>query len=290
MNLRFLLITSVLYAVNILPQTNQLTGSLSADSRIILNSYTDNMVIQPSFVSSGDKKSLLVAGILSGVVPGAGEVYIGGTTNYIKAGAFVLIEAISIYYGISYNKRGDAQTNYFQNFADQRWSVVRYAQWINDNTNGSKVTIYPADAQHPTPWSQVDWASLNAAENAIGATGFTHMLPPHGEQQYYELIGKYPQYARGWEDDNNPSDLANPDYITPEFHWYSEMRGDANQLYKVSSRGVAIIYINHFLSILDAIWSSASYNKNLAVNISYDRVNLGFVEDYNPTLHIKYNF
>jgi hypothetical protein len=291
MIIRCFLITMVVYAVFVLPQTNNnFTGSLSADSRLILNEYQDNLVKQNSFESQGEKKSVVLAGVLSGLVPGAGEVYVGGTINYIKAGAFVLIEAVSIYYGVSYNKRGNDQTNFFQNFADQRWSVVKYAQWINDNTTGVKVTIFPPDAQHPTPWQQVDWASLNAAEDAIGAIGFTHKLPPHGDQQYYELIGKYPQYARGWEDDINPPDLANPDFITPEFHWYSEMRGDANSLYKVSARGVSIIYINHVLSILDAIWSSVSFNKNIALNVSYDRVNLAFVEEWTPTLHLKYNF
>ena len=288
MSIRCLLITMVLYAVCILPQTNSnFTGSLSADSRLILNEYQDNAVQQNSFEPPAEKKSVVLAGVLSGILPGAGEVYIGGTTNYIKAGALFLIEATSIYYSISYNQRGDAQTNFFQNFADQRWSVVRYAQWINDNTNGVKVTIYAPDAQHPTPWQQVDWASLNAAEDAIGATGFTHKLPPHGEQQYYELIGKYPQYARGWEDDDQPS---NPDYQTPEFHWYAVMRGDANDLYKISARGTAILYVNHVLSILDAIWSSVTFNKNIALNISYDRVNLAFVEEWTPTLHLKYNF
>ena len=296
MSIRWLLITLVIYAVNLLPQTNtNLTGSLFTDSHIVLNEYKDNVVKQSSFESSGDKKSVVLAGILSGIVPGAGEVYVGGTTNYIKAGAFVLIEAISIYYAVSYNKRGNAQTSFFQNFADQKWSVVKYAKWINDQlTLQSKteylITIHVPDAQHPTPWTQVDWASLNAAEDAIGATGFTHKLPPHGDQQYYELIGKYPQYARGWDDDDLNVHGNEPDYITPEFHWYSEMRGDANQLYKVSARGVAIIYVNHILSILDAIWSTTSFNKNLALNVSYDRVNLGFAEDYTPTLHLKYNF
>ena len=289
MSIRCLLITMVLYTVCILPQTNtNFTGSLSADSRLILNEYQDDAVKQSSFESPADKKSVLLAGVLSGIIPGAGEVYIGGTTNYIKAGVFALIEAVSIYYSISYNQRGDAQTNFFQNFADQRWSVVRYAQWINDNTSGVKVTINPNTAL--PAWQRVDWASLNAAEDAIGAIGFTHKLPPHGEQQYYELIGKYPQYARGWEDDTQPDNLSNPDYITPEFHWYSEMRGDANNLYKVSARGTAILYVNHVLSILDAIWSSITFNKNIALNVSYDRVNLAFVEDWTPTLHLKYSF
>jgi hypothetical protein len=291
MSIRCLIVTLVLYAINVLPQTEiYLTGSLTTDSHLVLNEYRDNIVKQTSFASQEDKKSILLASVLSAVVPGAGEVYVGGTTNYIKAAAFALIEAVSIYYAISYNKRGDSQTNYFQNFADRGWSVVKYAQWINDNTTGAKVIIYPADAQHPTPWTQVDWASLNAAEDGIGAIGFTHKLPQHGDQQYYELIGKYAQYARGWEDDNLVLHGSEPDYITPEFSWYAGMRGDANQLYKVSARGVSVLIVNHLLSVIDAIWSTASFNKNLAVNVSYDRVNLGFVEDYTPTLHLKYNF
>ena len=28
----------------------------------------------------------------------------------------------------------------------------------------------------------------------------SHNLPPHGDQQYYELIGKYHQYSSGWND------------------------------------------------------------------------------------------
>ena len=293
MSIRCLLITMVLYTVCILPQTNtNFTGSLSADSRLILNEYQDNAVQQSSFESSADKKSVVLAGVLSGILPGAGEVYIGGTTNYIKAGAFFLIEAVSIYFSISYNQRGDAQTNFFQNFADQRWSVVKYAQWINDNnTTGIQVTINPNTSL--PPWQRVDWASLNAAEDAIGAIGFTHKLPPHGEQQYYELIGKYPQYARGWDDYNPPppsSDKSYTDYQSPEFDSYSIMRGDANDLYKVSARGTAILYVNHLLSILDAIWSSITFNKNIALNLSYDRVNLAFVEDWTPTLHLKYSF
>ena len=291
MSMRRVFIIIVLYAACILPQNyTEFTGSLSTDSRVVLDSYKSNALKQNSFDSPTNKKSVLLAGVLSGIIPGAGEVYVGGTTNYIKAGAFVLIEAVSIYYAISYNQRGDAQTNFFQNYADQRWSVVRYAEWINDHTNGAKVTIFTPDAQHPNPWQQVDWASLNAAEDAIGAIGFTHHLPPHGEQQYYELIGKYAQYTRGWEDDTNPTNLDNPDFESPEFQAYSIMRGDANDLYKVSSRGTAILYVNHLLSILDAIWSSVTFNKNLAVNVRYERVNLAYVDDWTPTLNIKFNF
>jgi hypothetical protein len=289
MRIRCLVISIVIYAASIFPQSNiALSGNLSADSRLVSNEYQSSIIKQNLAVGPSEKKSVLLAGILSGVFPGAGEVYVGGTTNYIKAGALVLIEAVSLYYSISYSQKGDAQTNYFQNYADKRWSVVKYAQWINDNTAGSKVIINPDNTL--SPWQRVDWASLNAAEDGIQATGFTHHLSPHGEQQYYELIGKYPQYARGWEDDTQPNNLTNPDYHSPEFDAYATMRGDANALYKISTRGVTFLYVNHILGILDAIWSASSFNKNLTVSLRYDQVNMAYLEDWAPTLHIKYNF
>jgi hypothetical protein len=286
MRIKYLALMIVLCIAVIFPQSNgNLTGNLSSDSKLAQIGYKDNFISQNPLAPPSNKKSVLLAGILSGVLPGAGEVYVGGTTNYIKAGAFAFIEAVSIYYSISYGQRGDAQTNFFQNYADQRWSVVSYATWINNNTSGPKVIINPDNSL--SPWQRVDWASLNAAEDAIGATGFTHRLSPHGEQQYYELIGKYPQYARGWED-YVPTD--NPDYHSPEFDAYSTMRGDANALYKISTRGVTFLYVNHLLSILDAIWSTASFNKDLALNLRYERVNLAYLEDWAPTLYIKFNF
>ncbi len=285
MRIKYLLIAVFILSSLSFSQNNTiLTGSLSVDSKLIQNGYSENSLKQNSF-ESNSKKSAVLAGILSGIMPGAGEVYVGGTTNYIKAGAFLLIEAVSIYYDISYNKRGDAQTNYFQNFADQHWSVVKYAEWINANTSGPKIPINPNTSL--PPWQRVDWNALNMAEDSIGAVGFTHHLSPHGEQQFYELIGKYPQYARGWDDYVTTS---NPDYHSPLFDFYAHERGYANDLYKIASRGAAFIYVNHLLSVLDAIWSAVSFNKDLAMNIKFEPVNLVYEIDYVPTVHLSYNF
>ena len=288
MRIQYLLIAVfVLSVISIAQSKSNLTGSLSADSKLTQIGYKENSVKQLP-LEANSKKSPYLAGILSAIMPGAGEVYVGGSTNLIKAGALLLIEAGAIYYDISYNKRGDAQTNYFQNLADQHWSVEAYAEWINANTNGPKVIITPFDPNHPLPaWKRVDWNSLNIAEDSIGAIGFTHHLPIHGYQQYYELIGKYPQYARGWDDYVSTS---NPDYHSPLFDYYSKARGDANDLYKVASRGAAMIYINHLLGVIDAVWSAVSFNKDLALTFRYEPVNLVYEIDYVPTVHIQYGF
>ena len=74
---------------------------------------------------------------------------------------------------------------------DENWSVVDYAEYLN--SRGAAVEINP-DQLLP-PWERiVSWSQLNAAEEEYAELG-SHKLPPHGEQQYYELIGKYHQYV-----------------------------------------------------------------------------------------------
>jgi len=212
-------------------------------------------------------KSPLLAGAFSLVVPGTGEFY---SESYIKSGIFLAAEVASWIVYFSYTKKGDDQTAFFQNFADEHWSVVRYAEWImkyrsqlNPDVN---CTIYIDPNTNLKPWQRVNWDQLNACERAIGSrtdvpgSAFSHTLPPYGEQQYYELIGKYPQFNHGW-DDSDPNTARYYDNLSPRFFYYSGERGKANDFYNIASTAVAIVVINHILSALDAAWSASNYNK-----------------------------
>lgn len=171
------------------------------------------------------------------LIPGAGEIY---SEEYLKAGIFLAIEAAVITTAVIYDGKGDDKTTEFQNYADDyqnpehNWSVVRYAEWLNQY-EGASISIN-SDESLP-PWERVSWAEVNAAE-----TG-SHKLPRHGEQQYYELIGKYHQYSSGW---NDFSGAGNKDQISPNFTFYSGMRGEANDFYSTASTAVIGIYVNHF--------------------------------------------
>jgi hypothetical protein len=92
------------------------------------------------------------------------------------------------------------------------------------------------------PWTQVNWAELNRMERDI-AGYYSHTLPPYGEQQYYELIGKYPQFNQGWND--APPSFNYGDALTPNFVYYSGERGKANSLYASASRWVTVVIISH---------------------------------------------
>ncbi len=284
---KILLILCLLFTFNLIAQDEnnfQLSGNLLNDSRMILNEYRSESSINFNLAQTENKKSPLLSGLFSLVLPGAGEFY---SESYYKSAIFFALEAALVTVAIVYNKRGDDKTEEFENYADNisdnsGWSVVRYAQWINQY-KGKNIQIDPNT--NLKAWERVNWAELNAVEREIN--GFSHTLARHGEQQYYEMIGKYHQFSPGWWDFSGGS---NNFEISPSYAYYSGLRGEANDLYNVSTKAVVGIYINHFLSALDAVWSAVSFNKDLAVKFRMDAVQVADNYDMFPSVHLKFNF
>jgi hypothetical protein len=281
------MIICLLSAISLFPQnenTISLTGNLKVDSRIILSDYNSAPEININLKNSEHKKSPLLAGLFSVLIPGAGEFY---AESYYKAVLFAALEASLITVAVIYDNKGDDKTSEFENYADNvtdksGWSVVRYAQWINQH-KGKNISINPNT--NLKPWERVNWTELNAIERQI--SGFSHTLANYGEQQYYEMIGKYHQFSPGWWDFSGGSNNFD---ISPSYAYYSGLRGEANDLYNISTKAVVFIYINHFLSALDAIWSAVSFNKNLNLNVRMDHVQISDRSDLYPSFYLKYNF
>jgi hypothetical protein len=258
-----------------------LTGNLKEDSKIAF-AETNNMI--PQFTPQiKNKKSPILAGIMSLFIPGSGEIY---SEEYLKAAVFLAVEAAVITTAIIYDNKGDDKTVEFEGYADREWNVVKYAEWLNEyivdvDAGENLISINPDASLNP--WERVNWDELNAAEK-----DFSHKLPPYGEQQYYELIGKYPQYSPGWRE----FDPADNDYhhVPPQFLFYADMRGTANDYYNVATKAVIGIYINHFLSALDAVWSAASYNKDIALNIRTGQIRYAGKTELVPYLNFSYRF
>lgn len=248
-----------------------LTGNLNHDSKLIASNAP--LIIKNRILPEpAAKKSPALGGLLSLVIPGAGDFY---AEHYIEAGIFAALEVGAIVTAIHYNNKGNSQTDYFQSVADSKtgWDVTRYAAWLNSQISDSTKLIYINPNTSLNPWERVDWNQINAVE--LGS----HKLPPHGEQQYYELIGKYNQYNPGWADyedlvKTNP--LYNPEVgqgstiPTELLKAYAGYRGKANDFYDVASHAVIALYINHFLSALDAVWSTISYNRSISVHSSVE--------------------
>jgi hypothetical protein len=276
---------------------------MTGNARLDLLSSIDGLVLPDSLPGprandEAEKKSALLAGALSMVVPGAGEFY---TKSYWRSGGFILAEAGLWVFYAAYNSKGNNQTDLFQNFADDHWSVVRYAQWIQANVTALNpdVTSFTdyliPNTQNLPPWYQVNWDKLNAVENAIAqlpGNGFTHLLPHRPEQQYYELIGKYPQFAGGWDDAGNmtPERIVRSD-VSARFLEYAKMRGKANDFYNIATTGAVLLVVNHVLSALDAAWSAAQFNDHLKLEAHLQPTyrSLNFVE-FVPTARMTVTF
>jgi hypothetical protein len=231
-----------------------------------------SVVLQSSADQTNRRKPLLAA-VMSAVVPGSGELY---AQRYTKSAIFFAIDAAALTAYIIYNAKGNNKTNSFQNYANTHWSAVRYAEWIQ------QYGVNDYGPQLPAPFdlgkiANHDFSQINAWERGDDgqhSEGFTHELPQFGQQQYYELIGKYDQFKYGW--DTYPQDASgipvsdNGDYlgmVPQQMLNYADDRGEANRFYYAATTFLTIVVANHVLSAIDAAWSTANFNKELTTEV-----------------------
>jgi hypothetical protein len=213
------------------------------------------------------RKSPYIAAGLSLVVPGAGQFY---TERYWEAVAFFAADVAAWVLAYNYDRKGDKQTDLFQNYADARWSVVRYADFTEQEYLGTSQRAWlKPNSEGLPPWQRVDWNVLNEMERQVARTPngqyYSHTLPPYGDQQYYELIGKYQEFYQGW-DDADPT-LTTYEQISHRLQssptnmiYYSGERGKANEYYRSASTWVAVAIINHVVNAAYAALSAGWYN------------------------------
>lgn len=306
--------------------TSRLTGVLTQD---LFAAQPESLAHKDSLYTL-ETRSSLKAGLFSLLIPGAGQVYNGGTGNYIKAAGFLAIEAAAIAANIVWTNKGNNKTNYFQNYADgtpSQWStynnsnlgylpgnsqvhyynVYKYAQWVvtnyaqleqQNNTSSSNQTIISDhinnilknktfDPSIP-PWMQVSWYELNLVEAAMGGY-FSHQLPPYGQQQYYELIGKYEEFREGWSDEN-PTFLAYTQLqpATNLSGYYMDQRGLANNYYGYAGTAVGVLIANHFLSAIEAAIWAHGHNKLIETSVRVTPLPEGL--GYQTQVNVAVNF
>lgn len=252
-----------------------LTGVLAVDIRNGLEAPEEEGSIMFAGEEAAKKKSVLLAGVLSGVVPGAGQIYT--EAPWWRAALYGTIEAAGWALYAIYNAKGNRATLDFQNYADAHWDVTRYIDWIaanyqswsSNDVNKSAAAaalaaIYRSSDPSLPPWERVDFEQLNKLERAVTG-GFSHVLPEHGEQQYYEEIGKYIQYRSGWDDHQAEVDtvIFDPSRVTPRNRDYVEQREHANDLGSYATTALGVVVLNHAVSMIDALLQARSYNVSI---------------------------
>lgn len=259
-----------------------------------------DFVIENHNLKTKEKKSSLLSGTMSAIVPGTGQFYNG---DYLKSAIFFSIEVGGFIAKIIYDKKAEEQTEFFENYADNNWSVMKYAEWCKENYLNWEVNdvsaanlvvdeIIISDDQNLKPWERVDWRKLNEFERAIGGA-FSHTLPKRPEQQYYELIGKYHQFRAGWNDYDETYGGYYTIYsknVSPNLLYYSKERGKANNFYDVSKFAMSVIVLNHILSSIDAVWIAKSSNLNFSSQIRLETSQTYFSTFAYPVAKLKIEF
>ncbi|KUG24926.1 hypothetical protein ASZ90_005269 [hydrocarbon metagenome] len=263
-----------------------LSGNLAIDSKLVFAEQQDEL--NQEAVYEQNKKSPFLSALMSLALPGSGQFY---NRDYWKAAIFLAVEAAAITFGVIYDGKGDDQTIFYENYADQYWSVDQYARWTYDNASRINPLVDPTQFNLFDPQGNLNWSELNRLESAIGKW-YSHRLPRQGDQQYYEMIGKYQQFNAGWsdftEDPNNPYTYGDP--LTERFHYYSEQRGLANDYYNIAKWAVIGIVTNHILSAVEAAFASGTYNRRLESQLNIKKEQIGFHTEYYPELSIRFNF
>ncbi len=297
----------LLFPLTVLAGERNLTGNARLDllaiSGMNADSSTVTRYIMVQNVDEGKLKKPLLAGALSLLVPGAGEFYSG---SYIKSAIFFSAEVAAIAVAIMYNNKGDSKTSQFEAYANAHWSALRYAKWIAAYgvSDYGPTNFSPTQADYDAIDKNHDFSTINAWESsAEHSEGFSHQLPKYGEQQYYELIGKYNQYKFGWDQyevngvtaENNggipPSDLKQYDsYVPQQMLNYAVDRGKANNYYYAAGVATGIVVVNHLFSAVDAALSANSYNKTFEAQMGMRLQNIGGGQEVVPELHMSLKF
>ena len=252
---------------------------------------------------SGRRSVPLAAG-MSMLVPGAGQVYNG---HLVKAGVALALEAVLIATVVSKHRAGLDAEDKFQAFAHANWNASRYGDWLNDYTDylndelGASIDVprimtgINVDFAHPELWSSADRAAvrtmfseINRIERAVfhpetGAS-FSHQLPPFADQQYYELIGKYFQFAPGWNDypawidgDGNFTSAIDPEQTAPDgskpnvsnnFRSYARDHAHSQDLLRTASTFGLLVVLNHVVAAIDAAVSAKLHNDGLEPGVA----------------------
>jgi hypothetical protein len=259
-----------------------LTGSLQTDlQRLTFEANPDSGAGHSQPVIA-QHKSVWLAGAMSVVVPGAGQIYAGAP--WWRTALYGAIEALSFSAYFIYNNKGNRATSDFQQYADSHWDVVRYVHWIETNyqrwtdqqIDKAKAAealagIYRSQDPSLPPWERIDFTQLNKLEKTVKG-GFSHTLPIHGDQQYYEEIGKYAQYRSGWDDHAFDADttIYAPQFTTERNLDYVEQRNLANRYLGYATWGITAVIANHLASMIDAAFEARGYNLRLNARLEHE--------------------
>lgn len=269
------------------PETERLQTVTMADFKYRANQGRERETVDSPWRLMQKKAGYAMLG--SALIPGLGQA---ANRKWIRAGAYLVADAVLLAVHFNSLHKARERERRYEQFADNNWSVVTYAQWLvayneQHNISNPRVEELRRQVEGVTPgydpefdWQVVDIELLREVENEthyISPDGpgnrFSHVMPDYGSQQYYELISKYYQYGPGWNDfgqDRSGNMLDNLyllawDGSDMPFNFF-EGAGLAerfNDKYRLAGNMVSLLVLNHVVSAFDALFTVRIKNSRL---------------------------
>ena len=277
----------------------------------ILYNYKNNLNINKINTNNSSIKALLQSSIL----PGAGQYL---TNNQKTKGLiFFGIEILSLI-GINYyNNKADDFKKEYQEYGNNNWDFSiwcsNYYNW--DNINDAYYNVFANDESmiYPKIWEDSHYIKFSYIQDDVTRTissssqNFEQLYIDYNlndfnsveafienynvriikDHNFYENIGKYNHFYSGWNDNHDISTYDNNGYIvatSPNKVIYRSIYDESVKNYYTKNNFVNFIFINHFVSMLDAlIVTKINSNASLESSINKD---LNF---YELKLNIKLN-
>ncbi len=189
--------------------------------------------------------------LLSLAVPGLGQYYYG---SKVKSAAFIGVEAAAWFLHINWHGKGEELTDNFEAFNRAHWLQNRYEDYLF-----------------------IEYGVRDDEDTSIHAPEVSHNLPDTRTQQYYEMTGKYDQFAWGWDDAILYDSITYPWGTTPppaitglSYAPYSInrlnyeiMRDNANKKLDNANKMLMVALANHVIAAVEAFISTKSINKTV---------------------------
>ena len=221
-------------------------------------------------------KSTVRALLLSALLPGLGEIYVGGTRGYVTGGVLVGIDLVSFYKFYDLNRQGDDKRDAYHEYARQYYDRVRFNAYVKDT-----VAAVNANFQYCHTGDEYDPVKCDSL--------IDFYFPLAEDDDFYEQIDIGDRFAFGWVDW-----VHEPQYVSYWNQWenpegpipegietqtarrltYRSMRDDANNAYSSADKFAWIMVIGRVVSMVDAVILAKAHNSRLASLGS--RMNLSF--------------